>query len=581
MKNIISRREEERIAALKSYNILDTSPQKIYDDITLLASQICDTPISLISLIDEDRQWFKSKQGVDVESTPREIAFCARAIETPEELFIVSNAMEDERFKNNPLVTEYPYIRFYAGAPLVTNDGYALGTLCVIDREPRVLKPKQLEALTALRNGIVTAFELERTNRFLKESEEKQKQLLEETVEKDNATRSIIESAPNAMILIEANGVIRMVNIQTEKIFGYLRDEIIGKQIEILLPPEHSDIFIKLRETFITKPSHKAIGYGRTLYGIKKDGVRFPIEIGLNPLLNKGKLWILVSVIDISERKNHDEKQKIYLEELKEKNGIIERGLNEKHVLIGELTEAKEKLETLNATKDKFFSIIAHDLKGPLGSFKQVTELLAESYSEFPEEDKVEFILLMSQESKNLYSLLENLLEWSRSQRGNIPFNPEKFNLKMMSIEIIKLMKPTAEKKRIELINHIPISLDIIADENMINTVIRNLISNAIKFTPDCGSIELGIRAKTTEEFSSSEDCIFIKDSGLGMSLETRDKLFRIDTQVTTLGTNSEKGTGLGLILCKEFIEKHSGKIWVESEEGEGSTFYFTIPRRK
>jgi anti-sigma regulatory factor (Ser/Thr protein kinase) len=155
----MSAREAERLAALRRYKILDTEPEQRFDDLALLASQICGTPMALISLVDRDRQWFKARVGVDVVQTPRDVAFCAHAIRQPN-LFIVPDALQDVRFRDNPLVLTAPHIRFYAGAPLVTADGHALGTICVIDQQPRVLTKSQAAALEALKRQVVSQLEL-------------------------------------------------------------------------------------------------------------------------------------------------------------------------------------------------------------------------------------------------------------------------------------------------------------------------------------------------------------------------------------------------------------------------------------
>lgn len=241
-----------------------------------------------------------------------------------------------------------------------------------------------------------------------------------------------------------------------------------------------------------------------------------------------------------------------------------------------DLIESQNKeLMNLNATKDKFFNIIAHDLRNPFNTILGFSNLLLHDLNNYPKERVYEIMLMISQSANATYKLLENLLEWGRSQSGSLSFNPVNINGKALIQENVQLLNESAASKKINLIQNADPDTVICADKDMINTVVRNLISNAIKFTPHEGQI--CIEAKQTIDATE----ISITDTGVGISDENIDKLFRIDKNHSTKGTNNEDGTGLGLVLCKEFIDRHDGKIWVESELGKGSRFSFLLPRQK
>jgi PAS domain S-box-containing protein len=237
----------------------------------------------------------------------------------------------------------------------------------------------------------------------------------------------------------------------------------------------------------------------------------------------------------------------------------------------------KDELAELNATKDKFFSIISHDLKSPFTTLLGFSELLFNEYDTFDEKTRKEFIELIYKSSQNNFKLLENLLTWSLTQIGKIKFNPSQVNLKALVDENIDLINQAALGKGIRLESQINHDIIIDTDNDLINTVIRNLISNAIKFTPKDGKVT--ISANLVSETQPNEYLeLSIKDTGLGIAPENLGKLFKIGKSVSRTGTEGELGTGLGLMLCKEFIEKCGGKIWVESEVGNGSVFHFTLP---
>jgi signal transduction histidine kinase len=250
---------------------------------------------------------------------------------------------------------------------------------------------------------------------------------------------------------------------------------------------------------------------------------------------------------------------------IKAKNTVLQR--NEE-----EIKKQNYQLAELNATKNKFFSIIAHDLRGPFHGILGMSELLVKPDQDYSHEETNSFLKLIHQAANNAFNLLENLLEWSRTQTGKIDFKPIVFKVKSSIQTVINLTDNSAKAKQITLIDKVAYDFELFADFNMFNTILRNLITNAIKFTHRKGQISIEASQKNNEiEFA-------VSDTGIGMSEETMNKLFKISEKITSLGTESETGTGLGLLLCKEFVEKHGGKIKVESEPGKGSCFKFTLP---
>ncbi len=232
-------------------------------------------------------------------------------------------------------------------------------------------------------------------------------------------------------------------------------------------------------------------------------------------------------------------------------------------------------LNELNSSKDKFFSILAHDLKNPFQGLLGYTEILNTEYDTLTQGEVKESIESLYSVTRNVYSLLEGLLEWSRAQTGRMEYNPTLFKLSEEAVKVVDLSKENASFKQISLTSEINDTTMVFADRNMISTILRNLVANAIKFT-NSGSF-----VKITATTSKEEVEITVLDKGIGMSQEELDSLFRIDIHHTTLGTNGEEGTGVGLILCKELVQNNGGKIWAESELGKGSKFIFTLPISK
>jgi signal transduction histidine kinase len=274
----------------------------------------------------------------------------------------------------------------------------------------------------------------------------------------------------------------------------------------------------------------------------------------------------------------HYEKENVYTErDLKFLTSIagqiaisIERKIAEE-----EIRQKNELLQLTNAEKDKFFSIIAHDLRGPISAFVSVTEILTDDIQSMSPDEIRDIMASMKYDASNIYKLLENLLEWSRLKRGVMEFSPVKIQLLKIITSAVESISLSANAKNILVDLSIPDDMEVIADVHMIETVARNLLSNAVKFTHEGGKITV---SAVKGKYSDAE--ISISDSGIGMPPDLISKLFQISEKTSRLGTAGEPSSGLGLLLCKEFVEKHGGKISVESSQGKGSIFTFTLKVR-
>lgn len=358
----------------------------------------------------------------------------------------------------------------------------------------------------------------------------------------NNSVNQLIKNSFDMIVLLDAQGVQHYVSESCEKILGYKQEELIGLSIiDNKIHPEDQ----KTTKIDFIKILKNKTNAGTQYRHLHKNGSWVYLEAnGTNQLENPAIKSIVVNVRDITN-------QKIGEQIIKE---------NEQH------------LKELNATKDKLFSIIAHDLRSPFNSILGFSELLIQNTNEYDAEKSKKYLEIINSSVKNTLILLDNLLHWAKTQTGKISYNPKRTNLAPIINEIFGIFNSISKNKNIS-ITYIPTGeIEIYSDLNMLKVVLRNLISNAIKFTNINGKIE--IIAKQNKDLTE----ITISDNGIGMDCETISKLFKIDPTVITNGTANEKGSGLGLILCKEFIEKQNGKIWAESEVGKGSDFKFTLP---
>ena len=356
--------------------------------------------------------------------------------------------------------------------------------------------------------------------------------------------RQLIKNSFDTFVLLDADGIQRFVSDSCEKSHGYRPDELTNISVieEMIHPDDQEKVIAEFQNILF----NAGVGGVQYRHRAKNGGWVYLEAFGSNQISNPHINAVVLNVRDITERKITEQK----------------------------LMENETRLQELNASKDKFFSIIAHDLISPFHSLIGFSNLLAAQLDRQDYEGLEKYVAIIKNSSQLALDLLINLLEWSRTQTGRVEFNPEYFEIVKLIKEVTHLFTGFAEQKSIAIYLELPHNLPVFADKAMISVVLRNLISNAIKFTNPEG--EITISAKHENDLL----LVSVSDNGIGIKPETIDKLFRIEESCSTIGTRNEKGTGLGLLLCKEFVDKHDGEIWVESVASKGSFFKFTIPRQ-
>lgn len=377
--------------------------------------------------------------------------------------------------------------------------------------------------------------------------------VVQDITERKQSELALRQSEQNFRTLADmAKIMISIVSVKNKEKYLYVNDEWIRtyeysrkeaqalKPIDILTPESYKQVmeFADRRAQGLDVPTNYEITV------VTKSGKRKYLDLSSTIINFDDQRAFLTTAIDITEHK----------------------------LLLKELSERESTLRELNAQKDKFFSIIAHDLKGPFNAILGLSELLLEQINEKDYKEIDTYAKIIGQSSKRAFDLLINLLEWARAQTGKLEFTPENIDVADLIKENIRLLESNAEQKAIAMNENIQHSMIAFADKQMINTVLRNLISNAIKFTQKGGEI------KVVAENRAKDILISVIDNGIGIAPERIEHLFRIDKSNSTPGTENEHGTGLGLMLCKDFVEKHGGKIWAESKQGEGTVFHFILP---
>lgn len=363
------------------------------------------------------------------------------------------------------------------------------------------------------------------------------KKIVEELIKNcQSRDYQILKALPDILFIVSSDGVLLDSKFNQKSAFFRNPALLIGRKITSVFPQQVSELLLTAIEN--------------TLKTNQLGSVEFSVNSDVKEIFYEARIVV------------NSENQAL----------MLLRDITLQKEAEAQLKKVTEDLRKANASKDKFFSIIAHDLRTPLIGLIGYAEILSDDIDDLQKEEIKEYASNIVDISRQTIKLLSNLLEWSRLQTGKIQFNPSDLRIRDVVESIFQLLKSNAEHKQIELINSVDKDHIANADENMIYSVLNNLVSNAIKFTRPGGIVEI------SSETKDDELIISVQDNGVGIEEENLKNLFELDKSFTTPGTENEKGSGLGIILCRDFIKKHGGRVWVESKVNEGTKFYFTLP---
>jgi PAS domain S-box-containing protein len=525
----ITSNEVERLAALRQYSVLDTAPEEALDDLAAMASHICGTPIALISLVDENRQWFKAKLGLQECETPRGQSFCAHAL-GQRELLIVTDATKDPRFADNPSVIGEPKIVFYCGAPLVTPEGAVLGTLCVIDHVPRMLTREQNQAMQVLARQVMTHLELRRQMTALRMSEER--------------FSSAFEHAPIGMALVSVEGRWLKVNQEICTLLGYSAEELMTKTFQDITHPDDLATDLGHVQDLL---DGKGNSYHLAKRYFRKDGELVWVDLGVSLVSDKQgiPLYFISQILDITENKNAMARQ----QELTQK------------ALAGE------------RAKSDFLATMSHEIRTPLNGVLGMADILADTELNDMQRECVQTI---NTSGESLLAVINDILDYSKIEAGRLEMENRAFDLQQCVEEAIDLFATQIRAKKLEVVYLIApeIPQNLLGDAMRLRQILVNLVGNAIKFTTQ-GEIVVRVE-QTMQDHAGCHLMFSVSDTGIGIPTEMINRLFNPFQQVDTSTTRRYGGTGLGLAICKRLSAFMGGTIWAESEPGMGSKFCFT-----
>lgn len=524
--------EALRLNRLHGLGVLDTLPQEAYDHITSLASTICGTPIALISLVDSNRQWFKSRVGLEPTETPRELAFCAHAIHSPHDVMVVRDALCDERFHDNPLVTGAPDIRFYAGAPIVTDEGLALGTVCVIDREPRDLSAGQLSSLQSLAKLVLTL--------MAHDAQRREDEARRRTAE---ARESQIQAALTAagldlLSFVDHEYRYRYVNRCYLDYWGLPENQIVGRCIpEVMGEPLFSSV---VKPHFDQALNGREVAYVADIHFPGK-GLR-TVEVSYLPVRGAegGVSGVVVRAHDIHAIRQRERR----------------------------LEATVEQLEHKTLEQQRFIHIVSHDLREPINTITNFAGLLAEE-PHLDSATAARYLNFMLEGSRRMKKLLDDLIELLVLDRHALNVSQVSMDALVSSVQDDLRLAIERSSARLEVQTLHPVQ----GDATLLRIVMQNLIGNALKFCPADRAPEIRIDSELGPDGTTQ---VRVCDNGIGIPAGQSENIFEMFTRLNN--KRDYQGSGLGLAISRRIAELLNGTIHVRANTGPGSCFVLALP---
>ncbi len=539
--------EAERLQALRALHLLDTPPEERFDRITRLATRLFGVPFAAITLLDESRLWFKSNQGLGASELPRQAAICAHTVAKPDRTLIIADASLDADFRNNPLVSGPHGIRFYAGHPLMSPDGHALGTFCILDRQPRELSAYEVATvrdLAKMAEEELTASEINEAMRLVREAEE--------------GYRSIFENVAEGIFQILPDGRYANANPAVAKVYGYERvdDFMAGvrdfARQQQVVPARRDELLRELQAHGRVNDSESEI--------YRRDG---------------STVWIAESIHTVYGPAG----ECLYYQ------GTVHDVTTQKYAAAAQ-AQARDEALTSAQIKSDFLSMMSHEIRTPMHGIIGMTGLLLNTELK-PEQG--ELVRLIASCGDNLLSLINNALDFSKIEAGCLELDNQPFTLRHSLKEVIDLLSIQASSKGVTLACEVDPRIPevLVSDVTRVRQILFNLISNSMKFTPPEGRVDVVVTGHQLSEpvenhghSVANEPWMFhftVRDTGEGIPEDKLHRLFRPFSQADSSISRKHGGTGLGLAICHRLCEMLGGAIWLESEPGLGSNFEFTI----